>query len=45
MTSRSKENQAIKFCQLIQFNMRYIFVQKSRRKVDREASFRPLFVF
>ena len=26
--SRSKDNQAVKFDQLIEFNMRYIFVEK-----------------
>ena len=40
--SRSKGNQAMKFGQLIEYNMRNIFVEKSYTKCDRETSPRPL---
>ena len=40
--SRSKGNQAIKFCHLITYKVRNIFLQKSCRKRDREISPRPL---
>ena len=40
--SRSKSNQAIKFGQLIEYNMRNIFVEKSYTKCDGETIPRPL---
>ena len=43
--SQSKGNQAMKFGQLIEYNTRTIFLQKSCRKRGSETSFRPLFVF
>ena len=43
--SQSKGNQAMKFGQLIKYNKRNIFLQKSCRKWGRETSSRPLFVF
>ena len=38
-TSRSKSNQKMKFGQLIEYNVRNIFSQKSCRKGDRETSY------
>ena len=43
--SRSKINQTMKLGQLIKYNKRNIFLQKSCRKWGRETSSRPLFVF
>ena len=43
--SRSKDNQAIKFRQLIEYSKRNIFLQKSCRKWGRETSLRPHFTF
>ena len=43
--SRSNDNHAMKFGQLIKYSVRNIFLQKSGRKCGREASSRPLFVF
>ena len=43
--SRSKGNQAINFCQLIEYNVRNSSLQKSYRKRGRETSSRPLFDF
>ena len=43
--SQSKDNQAMKFGQLIKCNMGIIFLQKSCRKWGKETSSRPLFVF
>ena len=40
--SRSKGNQAIKFGQLIEYNMRNIFVEKSYTKCGGETIPRPL---
>ena len=40
--SRSKGNQAMKFCQLIENNMRYIFAEKSLIKCVGETIPRPL---
>ena len=40
--SRSKGNQAVKFGQLIDYNMRNIFVKKSYAKYGRETIPRPL---
>ena len=40
--SRSRDNQIIKFCQLIEYNMRDIFVKKSYTKRERETILRPL---
>ena len=40
-TSGSKGNHTKKFYQLIEYNMRNIFVQKSYTKCDGEASFAP----
>ena len=39
--SRSKDNQTIKFGQLIEYNMRNIFLEKSYGKYGRETSPRP----
>ena len=39
--SRSKGGQAIKFGQLIGYNVRNIFLKKSYTKCDGEASLRP----
>ena len=39
--SRSKGNQTMKFCQLIVFNMKIIFLEKSYAKCDAETSPRP----
>ena len=41
--SRSKGNQTVKFGQLIEFNMRDIFVEKSFKKYGGESSPRPFF--
>ena len=43
--SRSKDNHAMKFDQLIKYNMSNFFSQKSSRKLVRETSSRPLLVF
>ena len=40
--SRSKDNQIIKFCQLIEYNVRNIFVKKSCTKRERETILGPL---
>ena len=40
--SRSKSNQAMKFGQLIEYNMRNIFVEKSYTKCAGETIPRPL---
>ena len=40
--SRSKDNQTIKFGQLIEYNMRNIFVEKSYTKCAEETIPRPL---
>ena len=42
--SRSKDSQTITFDQLIEYNVRNIFLQKSGRKWGRETSSRTLFV-
>ena len=42
--SRSKGNEGIKFGQLIEYK-KYFFYQKSRTKLARETSSKPLFVF
>ena len=39
--SRNKENQAMKFGQLKEHNLRTIFLEKSYTKCGREAGFRP----
>ena len=39
--SRSKGNQTMKFGQLIEYNMRNFFLEKSYTKCDRETSPRP----
>ena len=41
--SGNKENQAIKFGQLIEYNMRNIFIEKSSTKCAGETIPRPLF--
>ena len=41
--SRSKSNQTMKFGQLIECNMRNIFLETSYTKCDRETSPRPFF--
>ena len=41
--SRNKGNQAMKFGQLIEYNMRHIFVEKSYTKCAGETIPRPLF--
>ena len=43
--SRSNDNQAMKFGQLIEYNEINIFLQKLYRKWGRETSSRPLFIF
>ena len=40
--SRSKDNQKVKVGQLMEFNMRNIFLEKSYTKCDGETSPRPL---
>ena len=42
---QSKENQGIKFGQLIEYNNRNIFLQKLRRKWGKESSSRSLSIF
>ena len=41
--SQSKGNQTVKFGQVMEYNNRNIFLQKSCRKWDRETSSRPPF--
>ena len=41
--SRSKGNQAVKLGQLVEYNMRNIFLEKSFTKCGGEASPRPLY--
>ena len=43
--SQSKDNQTIKFGQLIEYNKRNFFLQKLCGKRGRETSSRPLFIF
>ena len=43
--SKSKGNQIVKFGQLIDYNVRNMFVQRSCRKWGRNTRSRPLFVF
>ena len=43
--SQSKENQTMKFGQLIEYNKSNIFVQKLCGKWGKETSSRPLFIF
>ena len=43
--SRGKDNQTMKFGQLIEYNMRTIFLQTSCRKWGKNTSSRPLFVY
>ena len=43
--SRTEDNQSMKFGQLIECNVRNIFLQKLCRKWHRVSSSRPLFVF
>ena len=43
--SQSKDNQAMKFGQLIEYNKRNSFLQKLCRKWDKENSSRSLFIF
>ena len=43
--SQSKDNQTMKFGQLIEYNKRNIFLQKLCRKWGKETSSRPLFIF
>ena len=40
--SKSKGNQSMKFGQLIEYNMRNLFVEKSNTKWDEETIPRPL---
>ena len=42
--SRSKNSPTMKFIQLTECNMKYIFLQKSCRKRDRETSLRSFFI-
>ena len=42
--SQSKDNQTMKFGQLIEYNKRNIFLQKLCRKWGKETSLRPLFL-
>ena len=39
--SRTKGNQVLKFDQLVEYNMRIIFLEKSYRKCGRETILRP----
>ena len=41
--SQSKDNQTMKFGQLIEYNKRHIFLQKLCRKWGKETSLRPFF--
>ena len=43
--SRSKRNQTMKFFHVIKYNKRKTFLQKSRGKLRKKTSFRPLFFF
>ena len=43
--SRSNDNQAMKFGQLIEYNEINIFLQKLYRKWGRETSPKPIFIF
>ena len=43
--SKSQDNQTMKFGELIEYNKRNMFLQKSCRERGRETSSRPLFVF
>ena len=43
--SRSKRNQTMKFVHVIKYNKRKTFLQKSRGKLRKKTSFRPLFFF
>ena len=43
--SKSKGNLAINFGQLIEYNARILFLQKSYKKLDKQTKFRPLLVF
>ena len=43
--SRSKDNQAMTFDQLIKYNVRNISFHKSYRKSGRETNSSPLFIF
>ena len=43
--SQSEVNETIKFDQLIEYSMKYIFLQKLCRKGGKETSCRPLFSF
>ena len=43
--SGSKRNQTMKFVQVIKYNKRKTFLQKSRGKLRKKTSFRPLFFF
>ena len=43
--SQNKGNQTIKFGKLIEYDKRYIFLQKLCRKWGRDTSSRPLFIF
>ena len=43
--SRSKDNQTTKFCQLIEYNMRNIVLEKPWAKCYGEASPRPFFKY
>ena len=43
--SKRKDNQTMKFGQLIVYKVRITFLEKSCRKLDKEISSRPLFPF
>ena len=43
--SQSKGNQTMKFCQLIEYNKRNIFLQNLCRNWGKETSSRPLIIF
>ena len=43
--SRSNDNQTMKFGQLIEYDVRNSFFQKSCRDSGRKTSVRPVFVF
>ena len=42
---KSQDNQTMKFGELIEYNKRNMFLQKSCRARGRDTSSRPLFVF
>ena len=43
--SQSKDNQTMKFVQLIEYSKINTFVYKLWRKLSKETSYRPVFIF